>query len=272
MSRKFFFTVDVDRDVNMQIPGEDAAGSLDRGSGTAPRFESSDRGLGILLDILDDIGMKATFFFEGRTAERIDCARASGHCIGIHGYDHEDLTSLSDERLEEVVSASFDAVSDNAGVPICTRAPYMKADDRVLEAFRSIGLSRDSSVYVPVGGSTRPFDMGGTIELPVPKAKDAAGRTIAAYLWPMHEGKRVPDDYISMAERVDGPMVLADHSWHMVETREEGVMGPDWERRTAEQVRSVLEGIIASGCEPATMSDASDGFSGIGTASSGLIP
>lgn len=251
----FFFTVDVDRDVNMQIPGEDAAGSLDRGSGTSPRFSSSERGLGLLLDVLDEVGMKATFFFEGRTAEVADCARASGHCIGIHGYDHEDLTLLSDERLDEVVSASFDAVSDNVGTPVCSRAPYMNADGRVLGAFRSAGLFRDSSVYTPVGDSVEPFYIDGTIELPVPKAKDARGKTIAAYLWPMHEGKRIPEDYIAMAASMDGQMVLADHSWHMAETREGGIMGPEQERRTAEQVRTVLEGIIDAGYEPRVLSD-----------------
>ncbi len=38
MSKTFLFTVDLDRDVNFPVPGQAAAGSLDRGSGTAPRF------------------------------------------------------------------------------------------------------------------------------------------------------------------------------------------------------------------------------------------
>lgn len=262
--KDLFFTVDVDRDVNIQIAGEDAAGSLDRGSGTSPRFSSSERGLGLLLDILDDIGMKATFFFEGRTAEVVDCARASGHCIGIHGYDHEDLTLLPDDRLDEVVSASFDAVSDNVGVPVCSRAPYMNADGRVLGAFRSAGLFRDSSLYTSVGRSTEPFMIDDTIELPVPKAKDAHGKIIAAYLWPMHEGRRILEDYTDMAVSIDGPMVLADHSWHMAETREGGVMDPEQEKRAAEQVCAILEGLIDAGYKPRVLSDL-DRLGGRGT-------
>ncbi len=51
--RTFRFTVDLDRDANFPIPGQAAAGSLDRGSGAAPRFSSAERGLSILLDVLD---------------------------------------------------------------------------------------------------------------------------------------------------------------------------------------------------------------------------
>ena len=86
-------------------------------------------------------------------------------------------------------------------------------------------------------------------EYPVPKMKDAAGRTIAAYLWPMHEGKRVPSDYVSMAEGLSH-LVLATHTWHMVETRERGVMDDAWVSENSDRVRQVLEGILDLGFEP----------------------
>ena len=73
MTRKLYFTVDADRDVNIPIPGSVAAGSIDRGSGTGPRFSSSERGMSVLVDLLDDIGVRGTFFLEGRTAEMADC-------------------------------------------------------------------------------------------------------------------------------------------------------------------------------------------------------
>ena len=249
--RKLYYTVDVDRDVNIQIPGREAAGSIDRGAGTDPRFSSSERGLGIILDMLDGLGIKGTLFFEGRTAETVDCSRAAGHAVGVHGYDHEDLTALDDGRLEEVVSRAWGAVSDSVGVPTCSRAPYMSADGRVLKAFRRHGSKVDSSMYTPVGGSTEPFELEGMLEMPVPKARDAGGHVIAAYLWPMHEGKRRPDDYVALASRIDGPMVLADHSWHMVETREGGPIGPEGERAAVSDVAEILEGIMDLGFEPA---------------------
>jgi hypothetical protein len=60
---KAFFTVDLDRDVNFP-DGGNKAGSLDRGNGTAPRFTSSEKGAAILQEILDETGIKATFFAE----------------------------------------------------------------------------------------------------------------------------------------------------------------------------------------------------------------
>lgn len=251
--RKFYYTVDVDRDVNIQIPGREAAGSIDRGAGTDPRFSSSERGLGIILDMLDGLGIKGTLFFEGRTAEKMDCSRAAGHAIGVHGYDHEDMTALDDERLEQVASCAWDAVTDSVGTPTCSRAPYMSADARVLRVFREHGSAADSSMYTRVGGSTVPHEEEGILEYPVPKALDVGGRVIAAYLWPMHEGKRRPEDYIGMAARIDGPMILADHSWHMVETREGGPVGPEAERGIVSDVTEVLEGIMDLGFEPAVL-------------------
>ena len=253
--RTFSFTVDVDRDVNLQIPGRVAAGSIDRGSGDAPRFSSTERGLGILLDILDEAGIDGTLFFEGRTAETIDCARASGHRIGLHGYDHEDLTALDDGDLERVLSRSCDAVRDAAGEPTCFRAPYMKFDRRVLDAVHATtGIADDSSFYTDPAGPWETYGIGGIREHPVAKSRDSRGKVIAAYLWPMHEGARGPEDYIRMAEGIDGDLVIADHTWHLVETRSSGPMGPEWERRTREDVLDVVCGILDLGFRPATLS------------------
>lgn len=248
--RTLAFTADVDRDVNLQIPGRVEAGSIDRGSGDSPRFSSSERGLGILLDVMDEVGIRGTLFFEGRTSQTIDCSGASGHCIGLHGYDHEDMTGLSDEALEDVVRKSFSAVSDGVGRPTCFRAPYMTADGRVLEAVRATGIRDDSSFYTSADGPWSGYEMSGMTEHPVARSRDGRGKVIAAYLWPMHEGKRDSRDYIEMAEGIEGELVLADHSWHLAEGRRSGPYGPDGERRAAEQVREVLSGILDLGFRP----------------------
>ena len=252
MKPKLYFTVDADRDVNIPIPGSVAAGSINRGSGTGPRFSSSERGMSVLVDLLDDIGVRGTFFLEGRTAEMADCSVLSGHCIGLHGYDHEDLTGAQTGIVpdaEEVLRRGYGAVSDTVSRPTCFRAPYMTVNPEVLSAVRGLGITRDSSFYTPVGGPTDPYEIEGMTEYPVPKMKDATGRTIAAYLWPMHEGKRVPSDYVSMAEGLSH-LVLATHTWHMVETREGGVMDEAWVSENSDRVRQVLEGILDLGFEP----------------------
>ena len=251
MRRRLYFTVDADRDANIPIPGSVAAGSIDRGSGTSPRFSSSERGMAVLADLLDDIGIRGTFFVEGRTAEVTDCSVLSGHCIGLHGYDHEDLLGRETgivPDVEDVLRKGFEAVSDRLSAPTCFRAPYMSADDRVLDAVRSLGIRDDSSFYTEVGGPSEAYGIGGVTEHPVPKARDRNGRVIAAYLWPMHEGRRVPEDYIVMAEGMD-ELVLATHTWHMVETREGGVMDDAWVSGNSDRVRHVLEGVLDLGFE-----------------------
>lgn len=251
MKPKLYFTVDADRDVNIPVPGSAAAGSIDRGSGTAPRFTSSERGMTILTELLDDLGVRGTFFVEGRTAEETGCSVLSGHCIGLHGYDHEDLTGKETgivPDVPEVLRKGYEAVSDRISRPTCFRAPYMSTDGGVLETVRSMGILNDSSLYTDIGGPSGPYQVRGMTEYPVPKARDSRGKVIAAYLWPMHEGKRVPQDYVDMA-RGRFHMVLATHTWHMVETRDGGVMDRDWIVSNADSVMAVISGILDLGFE-----------------------
>ena len=255
MSRKLIFTIDVDRDVNFAIPGVSGAGSIDRGAGIAPRFTSSERGLKLLCELLDEVGVIGTFFIEGRTAEIIDCSPVSDSCIGLHGYDHEDLTgettglTYTREDVQGILDRGFAAVESNVGRPRCFRAPYMTATNDILSIVQSMGIGCDSSSYYrmsDVGVVDEPIP--GMVRYPVPKTKDMNGKTMAAYLWPMHEGRRRPSDYVWMASTVrDGPLVLATHSWHIVESREDGMMSEDRVEENLNNVRKILEGILDQG-------------------------
>ena len=252
MTRRLIFTVDVDRDVNIKIDGKDAAGSIDRGNGTNPRFVSSEEGLRIILDMLDGIGVKGTFLMEGRTAETIDCLSLSGHCIGFHGYDHEDLTTVSDP--ESVMRRGYEAVKDNVSTPVCFRAPYMSIDDRVYGVLSSLGIRHDSSVYAEPGVPS--YKVGDVTEHPVAKGKDKDGRTIAAYLWPLHEGKRGYGDYVDLARSMgDGDLILSTHSWHMVERRESGRMSEEDIGKNLEDVKKVIDLILDEGFRPAVLTE-----------------
>ena len=259
MTRRLIFTVDLDRDVNLPVEGRSAAGSIDRGEGDSPRFSSAERGLSVLLDLLDDLNMKATFFVEGRTAETIDCSGVSDHCVGFHGYDHEDLTgketrmAYGDGEICNILKNGYIAVSDNIKRPTCFRAPYMSADDRVLREVSELGIRHDSSVYSALGEQPYATSYGIT-EHPVPKSKDSRGKNMAAYLWPMHEGRRTPSDYIWMASQLEeGDLILATHSWHMVESRDRGVMDAADAGRNSDNVREVLEGVLDLGYVPSTI-------------------
>jgi len=257
MTRRLVFAVDLDRDVNIPIEGRPEAGSADRGSGAGPRFSSSERGLELILELLDDLGIKATFFVEGRTSEMFDCSGIRGHCIGFHGYDHEDLTSLADPG--KAMSKGFQAVSDNISRPVCFRAPYMKSDERVLSELVSLGIRHDSSVYADP--EVQPYERNGITEHPVAKGRDGNGRTIAAYLWPMHEGKRSFGDYSSLITgQDDQDIVLSTHSWHIVERRDSGIMEEEEIMVNLDNVKAVIEMFMDEGFVPSVLTGRSHGY------------
>lgn len=250
MTRRLIFTVDVDRDANIHIDGQSAAGSTDRGQGTAPRFSSSEKGLASITDLLDSLGIKGTFFIEGRTAETIDCSCIGDQCIGFHGYDHEDLTLTED--LSTVMDRGFSAVRDNVSKPVCFRAPFMHTDDRVYDELARLGIGHDSSAYGEPGQHI--YDVGSVTVHPVAKGRDRNGRTMAAYLWPMHEGKRVPRDYIDLASSIpDGELLISTHSWHIFESIEKGLLSEDAVRKNISDVESVITGIIDEGFTPSIL-------------------
>jgi len=257
--KTFCLTVDLDRDSNISIPGQVSAGSLDMGQGAAPRFSSSGKGLKVLSGLLDEIGIKATFFAEGRTIRNIGTSEhLVGHEIGIHGFDHEDMTLLSMEDKKDVLKRSIGMVEDITGrVPVCSRAPYMKADAELLEMLPDLGIRYDSSFYADIEGQMAPFKIGDIYEVPVPEGRDGDGRKMSAYLWPMHESKRVPSDYIDMASTIDeGIFNIATHTWHMVESRIDGPMSFERIETNTENVRNVIVSLLDMGFHPMTIPEA----------------
>jgi len=252
-------TVDLDRDVNTRAPGGGPAGSIDRGAGDRPRFSSSAKGLSVLSGLLDEMALKATFFAEAATLRRVDAGLISGHDVGIHGAEHEDIASIeAADGKRAVLTEAADAVRDALGrPPTCFRAPYMSADAETIRMLPGMGITIDSSRYTAMSPSLMPERLGcGVWEMPVPQGRDASGRRMTAYLWPMHESKREPEDYIRMAsEMEEGVFVIATHTWHIVESRERGVMPPEEAGRNTDNVREVIEGIEGLGLRPMTLTE-----------------
>lgn len=270
MKKAFCLTVDLDRDVNICIDGQLAAGSFDRGRGTSPRFDSTGRGLVLLSDLLDELGIKVTYFAEARTLENIECAHhLSGHEVGMHGLDHEDLTGCNDvilsaEMIAAILERSSEIVTDITGrIPRCFRAPYMKIDDLVIDMLPSVGVIYDSSMYAPIQVSSHPSEWkNGIIEVPVPEDQDMNGNKMAGYLWPMHEGKRTPKDYLDLSDYMkEGVYTIATHTWHMCESRKGGIMNDSMVAKNMENLRKILVGLMDSGFTPMTIPKAADKFS-----------
>jgi len=97
-----------------------------------------------LLDLLDEFGVKVTFFVTGQWAENfpdhIKEFISRGHEIGNHSYYHPHLTEESYERvLREIVNTS-DLVEEICGVrPVLFRPPYGDTDHLVRAISRAAG-------------------------------------------------------------------------------------------------------------------------------------
>jgi peptidoglycan/xylan/chitin deacetylase (PgdA/CDA1 family) len=261
--RSFCFTVDVDRDANIPVPGMSQAGSYNRGLGTAPRFRSSGEGIGALTEILDEMGVKATYFAEARTLSNIGAHHLVGREVGIHGFDHEDFTgTFPPGGKKEVLNRACEAVEDLTGKrPRCSRMPYMKISEDVPPILAEIGIRYDSSTYRDMEKEILPYGLAGVVEFPVPVANDASGKKIVGYLWPMHEGKRPPGDYIEMASRMEnGTFILATHSWHMSERIDGGYVSKQDAKANENNVREAIAGILDLGYEAETLPDAAERF------------
>lgn len=265
--KRLCFTVDLDRDVNDPVAGSCKAISLDRGLGSSPRFSSSAKGAGMLMDLMDDLGMRCTFFAEARTLTATGIGRSiSKHEVGFHGLDHEDFTGertgirLGHGEMREIAERGMVIIRDEVGrSPRGFRSPYMDPNEDMLCFLGEYGITYDSSryEYIRPDSGPRATEVRGLTELPVPKGRDAAGKSITSYLWPMHEGRRPPSDFIDLGNVIEnGTYVVCTHSWHMAETRSGGLMDESRIRINYDRTREVLAKLIDDGFEPVTAEDA----------------
>lgn len=140
------FTVDLeDWYQGLEIGPEDWGGFEDRLS----------VGTDILLELLDEAGVQATFFALGYAAERapelIRRIHAAGHEIGTHGYSHRFVYRLGPEGFRRDLERSLEVLDKILGVPVRGhRAPFFSVTAQSLWAFeimRQCGLEYDSSVF-----------------------------------------------------------------------------------------------------------------------------
>lgn len=260
-------TVDVDRDVNLAQKGEIKAASRAVNGDASARFASSARGLKFIVEILNDLDIKGTFFMEAETAERISGSidlpgLMVGHEIAGHGYGHEDLTGDSTnvpfgpDDIGQVIDTCTSSLEGLFGRrPVGFRAPYLHTSDAVVDALKQRGYLYDSSVIRPledgrIGPWRRP---NGLWEVPLAQGIDSRGKKLQSYLWPLHEGKRLVSDYdLLFSQFKEGLLVLGDHSWHIVERRD-GPVPEDSIGRNVAELRTFLQGALGQGIEFITL-------------------
>ncbi|KAJ3093936.1 chitin deacetylase [Phlyctochytrium planicorne] len=97
------------------------------------------------LDLLDSAKAKATFFFIGGNVARYpDIVREvdrRGYSIGLHGWSHRRMTSLTnDEIVSEIVHSSMAVYKAIGKVPRYFRPAYGDIDDRVRSILVAFGM------------------------------------------------------------------------------------------------------------------------------------
>jgi peptidoglycan/xylan/chitin deacetylase (PgdA/CDA1 family) len=100
----------------------------------------------LLLDLLDEYRITATFFVIGVKAEKhpelLQEIVSRGHSLQIHGWDHRPMTTMSSAAIVDSVTKTARVIYDATGTwPTCVRPPYGAASDRVRAAIGEAGFA-----------------------------------------------------------------------------------------------------------------------------------
>jgi polysaccharide deacetylase family protein (PEP-CTERM system associated) len=121
----------------------------------APISERVVRNVHNMLGLLDDAGVKATFFVQGLVAEAhprlIAEMAAEGHEIQSHGHTHCALTTLTRSELRSELERAKKTVEDASGRRVSAfRAPdfsIRRSNLWNLEVLADLGFTVDSSIF-----------------------------------------------------------------------------------------------------------------------------
>jgi peptidoglycan/xylan/chitin deacetylase (PgdA/CDA1 family) len=105
-----------------------------------------------LLDVLDDRGVKATFFQVGRCAQRFPSSTRrvveSGHVLGNHSYSHSFTRYATEPRQQAEIRRTQEILQSIAGVtPALYRPPWLCHWPWVLRTVRTAGLQVVSGTF-----------------------------------------------------------------------------------------------------------------------------
>lgn len=101
----------------------------------------------IILDILKQYNIKATFFIVGnRVSDNKDIIKRiidEGHDIGNHSYNHERFSEMSDQDIFDTINNTNNILNKYFNyTPKYVRAPYGKGckDERIISIFKKLNL------------------------------------------------------------------------------------------------------------------------------------
>lgn len=108
-----------------------------------------------LIELLDEAGVKATFFVLGRVAEEhpeiIRELAAAGHELGTHGYSHTLIYTQTPSVFLEEMKRAVGAVEQIAGTKVRGhRAPFFSITKKslwALDILAGLGIEYDTSIF-----------------------------------------------------------------------------------------------------------------------------
>ena len=123
--------------------------------GRQKRYDMYDRYLDLVLDLLDERGLKATFFVVGILAESfpevVKRIEERGHEIGCHSNRHTWLNKMSRDEVLEDTRRAIDAIEQRIGKKVKSyRAPAFSvgnANKWAFEVLAQCGIENDASVF-----------------------------------------------------------------------------------------------------------------------------
>jgi polysaccharide deacetylase family protein (PEP-CTERM system associated) len=122
------------------------------------RYQQFDDYLSRVLDLLDEVDTKATFFCLGKVAfdfpSVIRKISDRGHEIGCHSNEHLWLNTMTPEELKKDTYEAIGALEDIIGTKVQSyRAPAFSIGEKnkwALEILAENGITRDASIYPAV--------------------------------------------------------------------------------------------------------------------------
>ncbi|MBN1425053.1 polysaccharide deacetylase family protein [Candidatus Fermentibacteria bacterium] len=186
-----------------------------------------------LLGLLDERGIRATFFVVGEVAERhpdlIARIAKGGHEIGCHTHGHVALCELSPEEFNDELDSSERAIAEACGVrPRCFRGPSfgLRPETQwVGKILARRGYRIDSSLLpsrVAMAGWARaprtPFELApGLWEIPAstsPRLRMPYGGSVYLRAWP----RCVIRHWVRANARRGLPSMFYVHPWELLPT------------------------------------------------------
>lgn len=165
-SSAFSFTIDVDAE-SPQIWRSRATGIKGLNQLEQRRYGLRE-GIFNLLDLLDRYGVRGTCFVPGYEATTrpwlLETLATRGHEVGLHGWYHEMVADLTNERFREVLEKAITLFQSILGTkPAGFRSPSWEMTSESLGVLADLGLLYDSSL----SGYDHPYEIGGMAEIPI---------------------------------------------------------------------------------------------------------